>query len=100
MITRGEAQLLASTYLPGNLRAQIPAVARELGITEDNVRQRCSRAKRKLTQAVRAEMEQPIDLTAAAPRRARCVTARRTPRRRDPPWPPRPTRTRRSPDRA
>lgn len=67
VITRGEAQLLASTYLPDNLRAQIPAVAKELGITEDNVRQRCSRAKRKLTQAVRAEMEQPIDLTAAAP---------------------------------
>lgn len=69
-LTRHEAHLLATVYLPQKA-CGFAATAEELGLTEDAVRQRCSRAARKLKAAVRAEMDLPLDTATLGSRPAR-----------------------------
>jgi hypothetical protein len=53
-ITPDEAALLLRVYLPGTLSCRRADVAAELGLSEPALRQRCSRAGRRLAEAVRA----------------------------------------------
>lgn len=69
-LTRHEAHLLATVYLPQK-SCGFAATAEELGLSESAVRQRCSRAARKLKAAVRAEMDLPIDTATLGSRPAR-----------------------------
>ena len=60
VITRDEAQLLATSYLPDTAHGfGFAAAAHQRGLTQAAVRQRCSRAARKLTEAVRTELTLP-----------------------------------------
>lgn len=60
IITQQEAQLLTTAYLPEQTTGfGFAAAARQLGLTQAAVRQRCSRAARKLTEAVRIELAEP-----------------------------------------
>jgi DNA-directed RNA polymerase specialized sigma24 family protein len=59
-ISRDEAQLLVASYLPERTTGfGFATVAEHLGLTQAAVRQRCSRASRKLTEAVRIELRTP-----------------------------------------
>lgn len=69
-LTRHEAHLLATVYLPQK-SCEFAAAAAQLDLSESAVRQRCSRAARKLKAAVRAEMDLPIDTAALGSRPAR-----------------------------
>jgi len=61
VITRDEAQLLAASYLPEQTSGfGFADASAQLGLTQAAVRQRCSRAARKLRDAVRAEMATPV----------------------------------------
>jgi DNA-directed RNA polymerase specialized sigma24 family protein len=63
-ISQDEAQLLVASYLPERTQGfGFAAVAEQLGLSQAAVRQRCSRASRKLTEAVRAELHSPAPLT-------------------------------------
>lgn len=56
-ISRDEAQLLVTAYLPACTRGfGFANAAEELGLSQAAVRQRCSRSSRKLTEAVRTEL--------------------------------------------
>jgi len=56
-ISQDEAQLLVASYLPERTSGfGFADVADQLGLSHAAVRQRCSRASRKLTEAVRAEL--------------------------------------------
>lgn len=55
-ITPDEGSLLAASYLPDPGASGFAAAAAELGLSQAAVRQRCSRASRRLTDAVRTEM--------------------------------------------
>lgn len=68
IISRSEADLLTARYL-GSGGSNSTAVAATLGLTPDSVRQRCSRATRKLTEAVRVEMAAPVKVVPVAPTR-------------------------------
>ncbi|MBE1609961.1 hypothetical protein [Actinopolymorpha pittospori] len=64
VITRDEAQLLTTSYLPEQTSGfGFADAAEQLGLTQAAVRQRCSRAARKLTEAVRAEMTIHVTLS-------------------------------------
>ena len=59
-ISQDEAQLLVASYLPERTSGfGFADVADQLGLSHAAVRQRCSRASRKLTEAVRAELHSP-----------------------------------------
>lgn len=59
-ISQGEAQLLVASYLPEHTSGfGFADVADQLGLSQAAVRQRCSRASRKLTEAVRGELHSP-----------------------------------------
>jgi hypothetical protein len=59
-ISQDEAQLLVASYLPERTTGfGFATVAEQLGLTQAAVRQRCSRASRKLTEAVRIELRTP-----------------------------------------
>lgn len=59
-ISQDEAQLLVASYLPERTQGfGFAAVADQLGLSQAAVRQRCSRASRKLTDAVRTELRSP-----------------------------------------
>ncbi|MDP9219133.1 MAG: hypothetical protein M3P23_01160 [Actinomycetota bacterium] len=60
-ITRDEAMLLARVYLPPPGAAGGAAVAGEFDVTHAAVRQRVSRARRRLIAAVRADVEVGLD---------------------------------------
>lgn len=62
-ITREEGQLLVTAYLPEkSTRCGFDELCVQLNLPRQTVRKRCSRAAKKLTAAVRAEMSNPIDL--------------------------------------
>ena len=66
-ITGEEAALLVRVYLPDPALAGSAAIAEHLGTTPAAVRQRCSRARRRLIDAVRADAEgRPVATIAAA----------------------------------
>lgn len=56
VITADEGSLLIAAYLPEPGTTGFAAAAAHLGISQAAVRQRCSRASRRLTDAVRAEL--------------------------------------------
>lgn len=59
-ISQAEAQLLVTSYLPERASGfGFGTAATELGLSQAAVRQRCSRASRKLAEAVRAELLVP-----------------------------------------
>ena len=59
-ISQDEAQLLVASYLPERTSGfGFADVADQLGLSQAAVRQRCSRASRKLAEAVRAELHSP-----------------------------------------
>jgi len=67
VITQEEAQLLTTSYLPDDrIGFGFAAAAQQLGLTQAAVRQRCSRAARKLTEAIRTELILPALAEAAA----------------------------------
>ncbi len=67
VITQEEAQLLTTSYLPDDrIGFGFAAAAQQLGLTQAAVRQRCSRAARKLTEAIRTELTLPALAEAAA----------------------------------
>ena len=66
-ITRDEAQLLATSYVPNAAGSGFAATAERLALSEATVRQRASRATRKLAEAVRLEMSAPADLLTPHP---------------------------------
>ncbi len=55
-ITAEEGSLLAAAYLPSPGTSGFAAAAAERGLSQAAVRQRCSRASRRLTEAVRVEL--------------------------------------------
>lgn len=65
-ITPAEGSLLATSYLPAPGASGFAASAAELGLSQAAVRQRCSRASRRLTNAVRTEMWGQTAVAAAA----------------------------------
>lgn len=59
-ISQDEAQLLVTSYLPERTTGfGFSDAAEQLGLSQAAVRQRCSRASRKLTEAVRHELKTP-----------------------------------------
>jgi hypothetical protein len=59
-ISQDEAQLLVASYLPERTQGfGFATVAEQLGLSQAAVRQRCSRASRKLTEAVRPSSTPP-----------------------------------------
>jgi len=65
IISREEAQLLVTAYLPERPSGfGFADAADQLGLSQAAVRQRCSRASRKLTAAVRAEIRTTVSLPA------------------------------------
>lgn len=67
VISTEEAQLLTTSYLPEQTTGfGFAAAADQLGLTQAAVRQRCSRAARKLTDAVRTELTCPASLSSPA----------------------------------
>jgi hypothetical protein len=64
VITDADGRLLQLVYLPAGGDGRVDA-ANHYGLTADAVRQRCSRARRRLVTAVRAELTNDSDLTAA-----------------------------------
>jgi len=69
-LTRHEAHLLATVYLPQK-SCGFTAAATQLDLSESAIRQRCSRAARKLKAAVRVEMDLPINTESLRSRPAR-----------------------------
>lgn len=65
-ISPSEGTLLARAYLPTRGAADFAAAAAHLGISSAAVRQRCSRASRRLTDAVRAEVGGYLESSVAA----------------------------------
>lgn len=66
-ITRAEAQLLVTSYLPERTTGfGFADAAEDLGLSQAAIRQRCSRASRRLAEAVRAELHTPLDKDEAA----------------------------------
>lgn len=69
VLSRDEAQLLTMSYLPEKAAGfGFAAAAEQLGLSQAAIRQRCSRAARKLTDAVRAEISTPDQLPSPAGR--------------------------------
>lgn len=67
VITKAEAQLLTASYLPDKTAGfGFATAAEQLGLSQGAIRQRCSRAARKLTDAVRAELSTPAGVPATA----------------------------------
>ena len=67
VITQDEAQLLSISYLPEQTSGYgFSDAAERFGLNQAAVRQRCSRAARKLTEAVRRELDTPANISPAA----------------------------------
>lgn len=67
-ISRDEAQLLVEVYMPSHTTGSgLPDTAARRGLTQEAVRQRCSRASRKLAAAVRLELAPTAAAAAPAP---------------------------------
>ena len=64
-ITAEEGTLLAAAYLPSPGTSGFAAAAAQRQLTQAAVRQRCSRASRRLTDAVRAELWGQCDTATA-----------------------------------
>lgn len=68
VVTADEATLLAEAYLTDGPRSGFAATAARLGLSQAAVRQRCSRASRRITAAVRNELAPSERLTLGASR--------------------------------